>query len=49
MYFDINYYYCTNLYVFVLRLNFQRNKTNKAFVQFITNTIVTELALADLQ
>ena len=31
-----------NLYVFLLELNFQRNKTNEALVQSITNTIVTE-------
>ena len=29
MYFNLTYYYYTNLYVFLLWLNFQRNKTNK--------------------
>ena len=33
----------TTLYVFLLRLNFQINKRNEVLVQFITNTIVTEL------
>ena len=32
MYFDLTYYYHTNLYVFLLWLNFQRNKTNKVLV-----------------
>ena len=35
MYFDLTYHYYTNLYVFILWLKFQRNKTNKALVQFI--------------
>ena len=49
MYFDLTYYYYTNLYLFLLWLNFQRNKSDRALVQFITNTIVTEPFLADLQ
>ena len=49
MHFDLTYYYYTNLYVFLVRLNFQRNNKNKALVQFITNTIITELVSADLQ
>ena len=46
MYFDLSYYYYyyyynTNLYEFLLWLNFQRSKTNEALVKFITNIIIT--------
>ena len=49
MYFDLTYYYYTNLYMCLLWLKFQNNKTNEALVQFITNAIVREIFLADLK
>ena len=47
MYFDLTYYY-TNLCVSSVT-EFPKEQKNKALVQFITKTIVTELVLADLQ